>query len=142
MIRSLVLFAHIAGMLLLFAGLALELARIEVRRLYGVASAIILLSGAYLAARVGVHAFAWVRLSFVAMVLMAIAGAPAVRSRLGAFSLRFRIALGLGVVYLMISKAAAPVSIAVLGLAVLAALAAGALTPRRNAPSTSGAPQW
>ena len=146
MIRSLLLFTHIAGMLLLFAGLALELARIELRRIYGFAFGLILLSGIYLAAREGMHTFAWVRVSFIAMLLMAIAGIAPIRSRLPILSLRVRIALGIGIVFLMISKLAAAGSILVIGLALLAGIAASFFRPHpaaaADAPLSSGGPVW
>jgi hypothetical protein len=50
-------------------------------RIYGIGSALILLSGIYLVARVGVYDFAWVRVPFVALILMAIIGGPVIRSR-------------------------------------------------------------
>src|SRR6476620_7060761 len=144
MIRSLVLFVHIVSMLTLFAGLAVEWLCMEslqrshreasswirvwarLPRVYGVASALILLSGIYLAARVGVYDFAWVRVSFAALLLMGILGGPVIRSRMRAVfedgrqgsagrsmdvtdsllraSLWLRVGLGLAVVYLMIAK--------------------------------------
>ena len=124
MIRSLLLFAHIAGMLTLFAGLALELVSSSLStrvnkalpRVYGIALGLILLSGIVMAARVGVHQFAWVRLSFVTMLLIGILGR--FRSRA---SIHFRIALGLAVVYLMISKIALSGSLIVIATALLAA---------------------
>jgi hypothetical protein len=162
MIRSIVLFAHVVGMLMLFAGLAVEwlclasLRRVDpyrdtsswirvwasLSRVYGIASAVILLSGIYLAARVGVYDFAWVRVPFVTLVLMGILGGPVIRSRTRALfkvatadglgmataiqrsvadpllraSLRLRIGLGLAVVYVMIAKPDLGVSLLVVGL--------------------------
>ena len=167
MIRSLTLFAHITGMLTLFAGLGLELVALAslgraagrddatpwirllraLPRVYGIAFGVILLSGIYLAARVGVHGLAWVRLSFAAMVLMAIAGGLLTRSRMKAItrdesteafrryasdpllraSIRIRVALGLAIVYLMIAKAGASGSLLAIGVALLAGLSAAAM---------------
>ena len=146
MIRTLVLFAHIIGMLMLFAGLALELARIEVRRLYGIAFALILFSGIFLAAREAMFPFAWVRVSFAAMLLMAILGASRTRARLRNVSLRVRVALGLAIVFLMISKVAAASSLLVIGLALLVGILTSLFGPRRTAaptnPSSTGEPVW
>ena len=106
MIRSVTLFAHLTGMLTLFAGLGLELVSLAslervagrddaapwirvlraLPRVYGIAFGVILLSGMPLAARVGVFGLAWVRVSFGTMVLMAIAGGPLTRSRMRAIA--------------------------------------------------------
>src|SRR5215475_6533611 len=103
-IRSVILFAHIVGMLVLFVGLALEWISLEslrkssvlgtgsrwvsvlraLPRLVGTAVGLILVSGIYLAVRVGVLDMAWVRVSFVSMVLMGVLGGPVVRSRMRA----------------------------------------------------------
>ena len=105
-IRSVVLFTHVVGMLLLFIGIAfewlslralrrattLESASSWVRvqemlpRVYGIAFATVLASGVLLARRVGAFELAWVRLALgliVLMVLMGILG-PTVRSRMRA----------------------------------------------------------
>lgn len=149
-IRSVVLFAHVVGMLVLFVGLALEWISLEslrrssvpgagsrwvsllraLPRFAGTAVGLILVSGIYLAIRVGVLDMAWVRVSFVSMVLMGVLGGPAVRSRMRALqhaasddrdetaltlhryashpllhaSLRVRTAVGLAIIYLMIGK--------------------------------------
>jgi hypothetical protein len=99
-VRSLVLFAHIVGMLMLFVGLSLEWLSLEslkrsttpahssswVRiygaqpRVYGAAFLLILVSGMVLAARAGLHELPWVRLSFGGLLLMGLLGAL-VRSR-------------------------------------------------------------
>src|SRR5215813_7818892 len=98
-IRSLVLFAHVLGALSLFVALALEWLTLELvrtthgteppslairglrvlPRLTGIAVGLILLTGMFLAARVAVFEFAWVRLSFRGMVLMGVLGAVALR---------------------------------------------------------------
>ena len=156
-------------MLTLFAGLAVEwlclasLRRVDgyreasswirvwasLPRIYGIGSALILLSGIYLAARVGVYDFAWVRVPFVALILMGILGGPVIRSRtrtifkaasgdgagtttalqrsaadsLLRVSLRLRVGLGLAAVYVMIAKPDIGVSLLVVGLGVAGAIA-------------------
>ena len=101
MIRSVALFAHIVGMVVLFIGLALEWLSLEslrrstssqgapwvgvlraLPRCVAAAVAVIVVSGIYLALRVGVFDFAWVRLSLGAMVFMAILGGPVVRAQM------------------------------------------------------------
>jgi uncharacterized membrane protein len=104
MVRSLVLFAHIFGMLVLFGGLGLEWLSFsnlrrsttheqahpwvsvfaELPRVIGTAGGLILVSGIYLAVREGAYNSGWVHVSFGAMVLMAILGGPVVRSRMRA----------------------------------------------------------
>ena len=96
MIRSLVLFTHVVGVLALFVGLGLEwiglggirrsTRRAEalpwlrliavVPRLFGMALAAIVVSGFYLGARVGVLGSDWMRASFGALLLMAIVSGP------------------------------------------------------------------
>jgi uncharacterized membrane protein len=100
-IRSLVLFIHVVGVLVLFIGIAFEWLSLEslrrsttsehasswvrlygvVPRMYGFAFALLLLSGIYLARGAGLFDSAWVRLSLGLMVLMGILGGPAVRSQ-------------------------------------------------------------
>jgi uncharacterized membrane protein len=99
-VRSMVLFAHIVGMLLLFIGLSLEWLSLESLRrsttpahssswariyaaqprVYGAAFVLILVSGMFLAARAGIHELPWVRLSFGGLLFMGLLGAL-VRSR-------------------------------------------------------------
>ena len=128
MIRSLVLFVHIAGVLALFVGLALEAFGVEsVRkaapRISGIAVALTVLSGFYLGARFGVLRDDWMRASYGGIVVMAVAGALARRSEaLLRISLRVRTAFGLAVVFLMIAKPDAVVSLVVLGLALGASM--------------------
>jgi hypothetical protein len=125
MIRSLVLFVHIAGVLALFAGLALEAFGVEaVRkaapRISGIAVALTVVSGFYLGRRFGVLGNEWMLASYGAIVVMAAAGALARRSNaLLRISLRVRTAFGLAVVFLMIAKPDAVVSLVVLGLALV-----------------------
>jgi hypothetical protein len=100
MIRSLVLFTHVVGVLALFVGLGLEwigldgiqrsITRAEalpwlrliaiVPRLFGTALAAIVVSGFYLGARVGVLGNDWMRASYGALLLMAIVSGPVSRS--------------------------------------------------------------
>jgi uncharacterized membrane protein len=168
-VRSVVLFAHIVGMLVLFVGLALEWLSLEflqrstapgqgspwvsvlgaLPRYMAMAVGLILVSGIYLAARVGVLDNGWVRVSFGAMFLMGIVGGPVIRSQMRAIrdagsgdrdgtpatlrrhashplvraSLRARTAVGLAIVYLMIGKPELGESLLVIG----AALVVGAL---------------
>jgi hypothetical protein len=102
--RSIALFAHLVGMLALFAGLATEWLCVErlrapdepgppmftvrvlerLPRVTGIAVALILLSGISLAARIGAHRAAFVGVSFVGMVLMAALGGIALRPLLRA----------------------------------------------------------
>jgi hypothetical protein len=102
--RSIALFAHLVGMLTLFAGLAIEWLCVErlhapdepeppmfivrilerLPHISGIAVASILLSGIPLAARIGVFRAAFVGVSFVAMVLMAALGGIALRPLLRA----------------------------------------------------------
>jgi uncharacterized membrane protein SirB2 len=181
--RSIVLFVHVVGMVVLFIGLAVEWLSLEslrrstdaaqasswvrlhsaLPRVYGVASALLLLSGIYLAATLGVFGFAWVRVSLALMVLMAILGGPAVRSRVRAIheaaaherevasalrrnasnswlraSLFMRVAMGLAAVYLMIGKPLLNTSMLVTGGAVAVGVA---VSMRRVFPSPSEDPQ-
>jgi hypothetical protein len=141
MTRSVVLFAHVIGMLVLFNGLAIEWLSLEsfrrattpehaaswiraqdmLKRVYGIAFAALLVSGIYLARRVGYFEFAWLRLAFGLMVLMGLVGViggRVIRSRgVGIESLPrlasdpwlrasliVRAVMGLAIVYLMIGK--------------------------------------
>ena len=125
MIRSLVLFIHISSVLAIAAGLALEAfgaesARKAAPRIAGIAMALTLISGFYLGKRVGVLGDGWLRAAYVAIVVMAAAGALARRSNaLLRISLRVRTAFGLAIVFLMIAKPDAVTSLVVLGLAVV-----------------------
>ena len=184
LIRSVALFVHVAAMLGLFVGLALEwlsleslltsTAREEQRvwtrvlrglpRYMGGAVGLILISGIYLAARVGVLELGWVRASFGAMLLMGVLGGPVVRAPMRApqraaaddggdtpatvrrqashpllrASLRTRTAVGLAIVYLMIGKPDLGVSFLVL-VGALAIGAAVSMPQRRPQSSAIGA---
>lgn len=100
MIRSLVLFTHVVGVLALFVGLGLESIGLDgiqrsttraealpwlrliaiLPRLFGTALAAILASGFYLGARVGVLGNDWMRASYGALLLIAIVSGPVSRS--------------------------------------------------------------
>ena len=123
MIRSLVLFVHITGVLAMFAGLALEAFGADASgratpRMFGLAVPLTVLSGFYLGARFGVLGNDWMRASYGGIVVMAAAGTLARRSdALRRISLRVRAAFGLAVVFLMIAKPDAVVSLVVFALA-------------------------
>jgi hypothetical protein len=158
-IRSVALFAHVVGMLGLFVGLALEWLSLEflrrpstpdqrpqwisvltaLPRHIAMAIGLILASGIYLAARVGVFDFAWVRVAFGAMVLMGLSGGLLIRSQMRAIqqssaddadgtrlrlhashpllraSLHIRIVVALAIVYLMIAKPDVGMSLLLIG---------------------------
>jgi hypothetical protein len=100
MIRSLVLFTHVVGVLALFVGLGLEWIGLDgirrsttraealpwlrliaiVPRLFRMALAAIVVSGFYLGGRVGVLGNDWMRASYGALLLMAIVSGPVSRS--------------------------------------------------------------
>jgi hypothetical protein len=179
MIRSFVLFGHVVGVLAMFVALALEWVSVEsvrrstarseavpwlrvieaLPRVSGFALALILASGFYLGARVGVLGDGWMRASYAALLLMAIVSGPIARPRLRALrraaedpsdralsalraaasdarlraSLRVRLVFGLAVVYLMIAKPYASDSLLVMGLAAVLAIVAS--VPKRLARS-------
>src|SRR5262249_16297496 len=111
-------------------------------RIAGIAVAVLLLSGVYLGARVGVLGEAWMRASYAAMILMAIVGGPLSRGRMRALrqraedrgnraleglhaaasdamlrvSVRVRVAFGLAIIYLMIRKPEAAEAVLVVTL--------------------------
>jgi hypothetical protein len=121
-IRSIVLFSHICGMLLLFVALAYEwlllfpaarasgdepwatLQRVR-PRLDGIGAGALLLSGIYMA-RGGYFEFWWVRGSLALLLAMGALGGIARRASPSGrrASLFIRIALGLAAVYLMVAK--------------------------------------
>ena len=100
MIRSLVLFVHVVGVLAMFVGLGLEwlgldalrrsTARVEalrwlrvstvVPRFTGIALALTVASGFYLGARYGVLGVGWMRASYAALLVMALVGGPVARA--------------------------------------------------------------
>ena len=182
MIRSVVLFTHVVGVLVLFIGIAIEWLSLEslrgstttehasswaklygvLHRVYGVAFALLLLSGIYLARGGGLFEFAWVRLSLGLMVLMGILGGPAVRSHARAIreaagqgreiafaalhshashpwlraSLFMRAAMGLAAIYLMIAKPLLSASLLVTGVAVAVGLVVSVLDTAANRRSS------
>jgi hypothetical protein len=99
MIRSLVLFTHIVGVITLFVGLVLEWLgldamrrsttraealpwiRLNVRlpRVYGIAFGVIVVSGFYLGSQVGVLGDGWMRASYGALLLIAVPGGTMAR---------------------------------------------------------------
>jgi uncharacterized membrane protein len=177
MVRSIVLFVHIVGMLVLFVGLALEWLSLEslrrsmtptqaspwvrvlraLPRYTAVAVGLIVVSGTYLATRVGVFNLGWVRVSLGSMIFMGILGGPVVRSQMRAIldagdddsqatrsalgrhashplvraSLRTRVAVGLAIVYLMIGKPDLGESLLLVGGALV--LGAGTSVPHWRA---------
>lgn len=153
MVRSLVLFTHLVGMLTLFGGLGLEWLSVDnlrgslsreqaspwmkmfawLPRVYGISFGLILASGIYLAARAQVYDLGWVRISFGLMVLMGILGGQVVRSKINDIrspvlqaSLRVRLVLGLAAIYLMIGRLDAGKSLLVSGAALAVGAAASA----------------
>jgi len=87
-------------------------------RIFGLAVPLTLLSGLYMGARFGVLADAWMYASYGAIVVMAATGPLARRSdALRQLSLRARATFGLAVVFLMVAKPDAMLSVVVLGLA-------------------------
>jgi hypothetical protein len=121
-IRSIVLFSHICGMLLLFVALAYEWLLVasperatgdeplttvqRVRpRLDGIGAGLLLVSGIYMA-RGGYFEFWWVRGSLALLLAMGALGGITRRASPSArrTSLFIRIALGLAAVYLMVAK--------------------------------------
>jgi hypothetical protein len=122
MIGSFVLFVHITGVLTMSAALALEAFGVEptgaAPRIFGIAGPLTLLSGLYMGARFGVLGVGWMLASYGAIAVMAAAGPFARRSdALRQLSLRVRAAFGLAIVFLMVAKPDAMVSLVVLGLA-------------------------
>ena len=160
-VNELVLFVHILGMLLLFVSLGMEWVGIDALsrsptpsqaepgatiarrslRLQGVAAVLIFASGVAMARRFGMFEFAWVRASLVALVVIAALAGIVSRSRrraadlpigrLWPASVAIRIALALGVVYLMVAKSDIVESLIVLALA----LALGAVAATRMKPA-------
>ena len=92
MVRSVVLFTHVIGMLVLFISIAFEWLTLEslrrattseqasslvrlremLPRVYGIAFVTLFVSGIYLARRLGLFEFAWVRLALGLLILMGI----------------------------------------------------------------------
>ena len=155
-LKMLVPFVHVVGALLLFVSLGVEWVAISalgrsprVRkaerwaaryrrslRWQLAAAAAILASGVAMAARLEVFQFAWVNVSLVALLLIAALAGIVSRSdrrasdpRIGQLShASIRIALALGVSYLMVAKPAIVESLIVMALA----LALGAVAATRT----------
>ncbi|HEV8577485.1 MAG TPA: hypothetical protein VGX68_00265 [Thermoanaerobaculia bacterium] len=178
MMRSVVLFIHVTGMLLLFIGFAVEWLSLESLRraktlehasswlrlqrvlphVNGIALGVLLVSGIFLAGRIGAFKLAWPRLAFGLIVLMGILRGPGVRSRVRAMrdaagqggevgfnalnrhashpwlraSLVMRAALGLAAVYLMIAKPLLSASLIVTGVAVAVGVTVSLLSTAAN----------
>jgi len=136
MIRSVALFTHVVGMLVLFIGIAFEYLGLErpqkkLPRVYGIAFATLLVSGMYLARQIGAFDLAFVRLGLGLMVLIGILGGLRV-------ALFMRAAMGLAAVYLMIDKPLLSPSLVVTGVAVAAGLTISLLsTAASRRPSVS-----
>ena len=157
-LKMLVPFAHIVGALLLFVSLGVEWVAIRALsrsptlrraerwaticrrsvRWQIAAAAVILASGVAMAARLGVFHFAWVNVSLVVLLLIAALAGIVSRSRRRAEDLRvgrlwpasvaIRMALALGVFYLMLAKSEIVESLIVMALA----LALGAVAATRT----------
>jgi hypothetical protein len=150
--KMLVPFVHIVGVLLLFVGLGVEWAAIgtlsrspTLRRAERwarrslrwqiAAAALILASGVAMGARLDVFHLAWVNVSLVALLLIATIAGIASRARRRAADLRIgqlwpasvatRIALALGVFYLMVAKPESVESLIVMALALALGAVAG-----------------
>lgn len=141
--------------------LALRLLR-TLPRITGIAVLLILGSGVPLAARLGVFRSGWVGVAFLAMVLMGALGRAALRPLLGrvddgsrskgdttpiwqdeashAFlrsSLRIRVSIALGIVYLMVAKPDLLESIVSIGVALALGAAASVVGRRSAGPASS-----
>jgi hypothetical protein len=180
--RAVVLFTHIAGVLLLFSAFAIESVGLRALRrsrtaegagpwlalfslalrLYPIALAVLLLSGAYLATHVGVWEFGWVRGSMATLVITSIVGmAGGLRVRRsyrrmwetaaqrGLFdrpfgghwlpvSLAMRGAAALAIVYVMVAKSELVPSLTTIAAA---AALAGIIVAFRSARETRREPQ-
>jgi hypothetical protein len=136
--RSLLLFVHIVGMLLLFVGLGVEWlaasllprANAAVPRIAGLGVGLMLLSGIYLALREDAFHFGWVGVSMGAMFVIGILGRPTLQARVPAV-LAIRTAAGLAIVFLMIAKLDLVSSLLVMTIALALGAVAGA--PLRRA---------
>jgi hypothetical protein len=151
-------FLHMIGALLLFAGFGAEWVAIRAlrrspalgaaqqrarRSLRGqiAGAAVILASGAAMAAVLDLFQFAWINVSVVAVIVIAASAGVVIRirgraadlpvGRLWPVSLAIRIALTLGVLYLMVAKPGAVESL----IAMTLALAVGAIAAQRTRPA-------
>jgi hypothetical protein len=129
-------------------------------RFTGTALALILVSGIAMAVRFGVHRSGWVVVAFAAMVLMGGLGGAALRPLLRSassggsangtwqrqasnpflrVSLRARVGVALGIVYLMVAKPALLESAAIVIFALAAGVAAGVVGVRSAASAAPDA---
>jgi hypothetical protein len=148
-IVSLVVFAHVVGVIGLFVTIGFDWIRAgrqsmgaaaEFPRLYRGSLALIVLSGIYLTRGLLQESSAtawelgWLVLSIPALVIVAAAGfSSALRTRV----LAVRTALSLALVLLMIAKPPLNVAIGVTALAAILGLASDVLARRRAIPSTT-----
>jgi len=150
--RSSVLFVHVLGMLALFGGLAIEWVFVELLQAHdqlqspavaatvlkrlprsmGIAFGLILISGGYLASTTGTGRLPFVGMSLLGIVLMAAAG----RILSPRASLRIRVCIVLGIVYLMVAKPDLIVAITAIAIAVVVGIA-GNLVRRPSSVRTS-----
>jgi hypothetical protein len=174
---ALVLFLHIVAAIGVFVALALESFSIgsfrkaigaadvrvsiaalrSVPMLFGISGAFVLLTGGYLAAKIGAAGISWIVPSLVALVVIGALGGALSGRRLRMIraiqlegtgpvpdaiqtllqdpllvaSLRIRLALALGIVYLMVAKPLLAASLLVLACAAIAGLVLAALAFRR-----------
>jgi len=129
-------------------------------RFHAFSGPLIIFAGAYLATKMDAWAQGWISIALLVVVVMLVLGMGISGRRVKAlikasmqdnavaadlvsrayapilrYSLRLRIALGLGVVYLMGSKSPMEGSIVVIGIAAAAGLAASAIGPQPKAAS-------
>jgi hypothetical protein len=139
---SIVLFAHVAGMLGLFVTLGLEgvaLSRaqeLEMPRLYRASLALVVFSGAYLSRGLlqGTAISAW-DLGWLAASVPALAGvvaAGAVRGRIRSRAYPVRTAAALAIVFLMVAKPRLDMSMAVVVIAAAAGIVSSVVWRRRE----------
>jgi len=179
---SLILFLHIVSAIGIFVGLGLEWAataglrkadgaaefRVSTAALrsvpivFGISSVVVLLTGGYLASKIGRAGLSWIVPSLVTLVVLGALGGGISGRRLRRIrevhlegagpvpiglrtlvhdpllvaSLRVRLALALGIVYLMAAKPLLTPSLVVLGCAAIAGIIFSARAFRR--PRTSG----
>ena len=137
---TVMLFGHIVGAQVLFAALALEWVILRqsdrsrpldetsswlrvAARLYRAAGGLLLITGMYMAATLGLWEFGWVRVAMLALILIvavSLIGASVRRLR---FSLAARTAATLAVVYVMVAKTGAVESLLIVTTAALAGIA-------------------
>ncbi len=178
----LVLFGHLVGVLILFAAFALEWLALRqlqrapafggtplwkeiirlLPRFHRIAGVVILLTGAYMATKLGAWRSGWVPVSLAGLVVLAILGmaggarmgalgrphageadaSQIVRDRVTAIwlvaSLRFRVPATLGIVYVMIAKPDFGTSVTIVVVSALAG--AATVVPAWRASSAAARP--